>query len=241
MSAARVSWELGVHRSTFYAWYRRYQGVGATGLVPPGRRPPGATGTGIPPRVRHRVVEAALADPAKSPRELAWQFTDQERHFLSESSVYRILKAEDLITRSASVVLSEAKTFAHPTHRPNELWQTDFTYLQVVGWGWYYLSRLKRRQGRLGDTWFLDEVFVAINDQRQYLWRAVDQDGDLIDLLVQPRRDGRAAWRFFRKLLKSQRQEPCRLVTDELGSYRVAHRDVMVRRTIVRDKSEVPR
>ena len=104
-----------------------------------------------------------------------------------------------------------------------------------------YARRLKRRQGRLGDTWFLDEVFVAITGQRQYLWRAVDQDGDLIDLLVQPRRDGRAARRFFRKLLKSQRQEPCRLVTDKLGSYRVAHRDVMVRRTIVRDKSEVPR
>ena len=67
-----------------------------------------------------------------------------------------------------------------------------------------YARRLKRRQGRLGDTWFLDEVFVAINGQRQYLWRAVDQDGDLIDLLVQPRRDGRAARRFFRKLLKSQ-------------------------------------
>ena len=81
-----------------------------------------------------------------------------------------------------------------------------------------YARRLKRRQGRLGDTWFLDEVFVAINGQRQYLWRAVDQDGDLIDLLVQPRRDGRAARRFFRKLLKSQRQEPCRLVTDKLGS-----------------------
>ena len=90
-----------------------------------------------------------------------------------------------------------------------------------------YARRLKPRQGRLGDTWLLDEVFVAINGQRQYLWRAVDQDGDLIDLLVQPRRDGRTARRFFRKLLKSQRQEPCRLVTDKLGSYRVAQRDVM--------------
>ena len=55
-----------------------------------------------------------------------------------------------------------------------------------------YARQLKRRQGRLGDTWFLDEVFVTINGQRQYLWRAVDQDGDLIDILVQPRRDGRA-------------------------------------------------
>ena len=90
-----------------------------------------------------------------------------------------------------------------------------------------YARRLKRHQGRLGDTWFLDDVFITINGQRQYLWRAVDQDGDLIDLLVQPRRDGRAARRFFRRLLKGQRQEPVRLVTDKLGSYRVGHRDVM--------------
>ena len=68
-----------------------------------------------------------------------------------------------------------------------------------------YARRLKRRQGRLGDTWFLDEVFITMNGQRQYLWRAVDQDGDLIDLLVQPRRDARAARRFFRRLLKGQR------------------------------------
>ena len=90
-----------------------------------------------------------------------------------------------------------------------------------------YARQLKRRQGRLGDTWFLDEVFVTINGERQYLWRAVDQDGDLIDILVHPRRDARAARRFFRRLLNSQRQEPVRLVTDTLGSYRVAHRDVM--------------
>ena len=90
-----------------------------------------------------------------------------------------------------------------------------------------YARRLKRRQGRLGDTWFLDEVFITMNGQRQYLWRAVDQDGDLIDLLVQPRRDARAARRFFRRLLTGQRQEPSRLVTDKLGSYRVAHREIM--------------
>ena len=90
-----------------------------------------------------------------------------------------------------------------------------------------YARRLKRRQGRLGDSWFLDEVFVRINGQRQYLWRAVDQDGDLIDILVQSRRDGRAARRFFRKLLKSQRRKPFRLVSDKLESYGVAHRAVM--------------
>ena len=107
----------------------------------------------------------------------------------------------------------------------------NVTYETIRQWsikfGAQYARRLKRRQGRLGDTWYLDEVFVTINGERQYLWRAVDQDGDVIDILVQPRRDGRAARRFFRKLLKSQRKEPFRLVTDKLGSYRVAHREVM--------------
>ena len=107
----------------------------------------------------------------------------------------------------------------------------NVTYETIRQWcgkfGVQYARRLKRRQGRLGDTWYLDELFVTINGRRHYLWRAVDQDGDLIDILVQPRRDGRAARRFFRKLLKSQRQEPLRLVTDKLGSYRVAHREVM--------------
>jgi putative transposase len=86
---------------------------------------------------------------------------------------------------------------------------------------------LKRRQGRLGDTWHLDEVFITINGQRQYLWRAVDQDGDVLDILVQPRRDQSAAERFFRKLLKSRGTEPRWLVTDRLRSYGAAHRVVM--------------
>jgi putative transposase len=90
-----------------------------------------------------------------------------------------------------------------------------------------YARKLKRREGRLGDTWYLDEVFVTIQGQRQYLWRAVDQDGDVIDILIQPRRDRRAAKRFFRTLLKGQRSEPRRLVTDKLRSYSAAHRAVM--------------
>ncbi len=93
--------------------------------------------------------------------------------------------------------------------------------------GTEYARKLKRRDGRLGDTWFLDELFVTIHGQRQYLWRAVDQDGDVIDILVQPRRDRRAAERFFRKLLKGQGVEPNRLVTDKLRSYGAAHRTTM--------------
>jgi len=86
-----------------------------------------------------------------------------------------------------------------------------------------YARILRRRQGRLGDTWHLDELFVNIQGRLQYLWRAVDQDGDVIDILVQPRRDRRAAERFFRKLLKGQGRAPRRLITDKLRSYSAAH------------------
>ncbi len=99
--------------------------------------------------------------------------------------------------------------------------------LWCLTFGSAYARRLKRRQGRLGDTWHLDEVFVTIQGRRHYLWRAVDQDGDVIDILVQSHRDCRAATRFFRKLLKGQENKPVRLVTDKLSSYRAAHRAVV--------------
>ena len=99
--------------------------------------------------------------------------------------------------------------------------------LWCIKFGPEYARRLKRRQGRLGDTWHLDEVFIKIQGKRQYLWRAVDQDGDVLDILVQPRRDRKAAKRFFRKLLKGQARSPWRLVTDKLKSYSAAHREVM--------------
>ena len=84
-----------------------------------------------------------------------------------------------------------------------------------------YQRSLKRREGRHGDDWFVDEVFVSIAGQRHYLWRAVDQDGDVIDILVRRRRNRMAAERFFRKVLAGQRQEPRRTVTDGLSSYPV--------------------
>jgi putative transposase len=90
-----------------------------------------------------------------------------------------------------------------------------------------YARKLKRRQDRLGDTWFLDEVFVTINGKRQYLWRAVDQDGDVIDILVQSRRNRLAAERFLRKLLKGQGKTPLRIITDKLKSYGAALRTIM--------------
>ena len=86
------------------------------------------------------------------------------------------------------------------------------TYETVRQWcqkfGPAYARKLKKRQGRLGDTWYLDEVFITIQGEQQYLWRAVDQDGDTIDILVQRRRNQRAAERFLRRILKGQGGEP---------------------------------
>ncbi len=89
-----------------------------------------------------------------------------------------------------------------------------------------YARSLRRKQGRLGDTWFVDEVFVKIRGQLHYLWRAVDQDGDVIDILVTKRRNKHAAKGFFRRALKHQGKPPWQLVTDKLKSYPAAHREV---------------
>jgi len=105
------------------------------------------------------------------------------------------------------------------THETVRQWCREF--------GGQYARRLRKRQGSLGDIWFLDEVFVRIGGERHYLWRAVDQEGDTIDILVQSRRNRRAAKRFFRKLLRGQGSAPMQLVTDKLGSYRAAHRELM--------------
>ena len=90
-----------------------------------------------------------------------------------------------------------------------------------------YARKLKKRQGCLGNVWHIDEVFITIQGQRHYLWRAVDQDGDVIDILVQRRRNQRAAERFSRRLIKGQGGEPRWLITDKLRSYDSAHPTVM--------------
>ena len=131
--------------------------------------------------------------------------------------------------------------FPRPTHRfalsfrdvEDLLAQRSITvtYETVRQWcltfGPSYARTLRRRRGRQGDTWHLDELFVTLNGRRRYLWRAVDEDGDVLDILVQSRRNRRAAVRFFRKLLKRQGCVPRRLITDKLRSYPAARRIVM--------------
>ena len=93
--------------------------------------------------------------------------------------------------------------------------------------GGQYAKKIRSRAGRSGDAWHLDEVFISIRDERHYLWRAVDQDGETLDILMQPRRDKRAAKRFFRKLIKGMQYAPRKIITDKLRSYAAAHREVM--------------
>ena len=99
--------------------------------------------------------------------------------------------------------------------------------LWCIKFGRRYARRLKRRHQGYGDTFYIDEVFVKINGKQLYLWRAVDQEGDVIDVFLQSRRDGAAAKRFFKRLLRGHGGEPREIVTDKLRSYGVAHREMI--------------
>ena len=99
--------------------------------------------------------------------------------------------------------------------------------LWCIKFGALYARRLKRRHRGYGDTFYIDEVFVKINGKQHYLWRAVDQDGEVVDVYLQAKRDGAAAKRFFRRLKRSHGGEPRKVVSDKLRSYPVAHREMM--------------
>ena len=161
--------ELGINRSTFYEWYRRYLDEGYDGLAArkAARR---RFWNAIPCWERDKVVETALDQPDKSPRELAWMITDRRGYYISESSVYRILKAHDLLSTPSFEVITARDRFPQPTSRVNELWQTDFTYLKVVHWGWYFLSTVLDDYSRYILSWRLcsgmgsDEVKATVED-----------------------------------------------------------------------------
>ena len=176
--------ELQVPRSTFYRWYKQYQEEGPEGLID--HRPnPRQFWNRIPKEVKQQVVDLALEHPDRSPREIAWLFTDEKGYFISESSTYRILKRFDLIESPAFTVLSAADEFKHPTKRVNELWQTDFTYFKILGWGWYYLSTVLDDFSRYILAWKLTPT-MATTDVQATLQLALDKTG-LDHVLVEHR------------------------------------------------------
>ncbi len=133
--------KLGIPRTTFYRWYDKHL-IGGVEALEDRSPKPLRVWNRIPDEVRQQIVDLALEEPELSPRELAVRFTDIQRYFVSEASVYRLLKAHDLITSPAFVVIKAADEFRDKTTAINQMWQTDFTYIKIVGWGWYYLSTI---------------------------------------------------------------------------------------------------
>jgi putative transposase len=186
LSARRTLQQLGIPRATFYRWYSLCQTGGPDALndQPP---KPSRIWNRIPDDVRQQIVDLALEESELSPRELAVRFTDNTRYFVSESSVYRLLKALDLITSPAYLVIKAADEFRDKTCRPNELWQTDFTYLKVIGWGWFYLSTILDDYSRYIIAWKLCTTMKA-DDVTDTLEMALQASGcDHANVVHKPR------------------------------------------------------
>jgi transposase InsO family protein len=152
--------KLGIQPARFYRWYDRLQTGGLEALEDKASRPTRVWNR-IPDAIRERIVQLALDEPELSPRELATRFTDTANYFVSEASVYRLLKAHDLITSPAYIVMKAADEFKDKTTAPNQLWQTDFTYLKVTGWGWFYLSTVLDDFSRYIIAWKLCTTMKA--------------------------------------------------------------------------------
>ena len=166
----RVLEQIGIPRSTFYRWCDLYQTGGPEALDDCSPRP-------------DRVFD----EPELSPRELAVRFTDAERYFVSEASVYRLLKAHDLITSPAFIVMKAADEFKNKTTAPDQLWQTDFTYLKVTGWGWFYLSTVLDDFSRYIVAWKLCTTMKA-EDVTDTLELALQASGlDQVNVAHRPR------------------------------------------------------
>ena len=175
LSVKQTLRELDIPSSTFYDWYGRYHENGLDGLAdaePHTKR----FWNRIPDEEREKVKDIALELTEKSPRELAWHITDTFGYFISESSVYRILKSYDLITSPHYIVMKASDKFKNPTTRINEMWQTDFTYFKVIGWGWFFLSTVLDDYSRRILSW---KLFTTMNaeDVQETLDMAIAETG----------------------------------------------------------------
>ena len=186
LSARRALEKLGIPRTTFYRWYDRYLMRGGDALEDRSPKPTHVWNR-IPDDVRGKVVKLALKETELSPRELAVRFTDTEKYFVSEASVYRLLKAHDLISSPAFIVIKAASEFKDKTTAINQLWQTDFTYLKVIGWGWFYLSTILDDYSRYIIAWKLCTNMKA-EDVTDTLELALQASGcDQVHVVHKPR------------------------------------------------------
>lgn len=176
--------EVGLSRSTYYDWYRKYIAEGFEGLSNK-KSNPKRIWNRIPDEEREKVVALALELPEKSPRQLAWHITDKYGYYISESSVYRILKLYDLIPSPAYILISAGEKFQQPTRRVNELWQTDFTYFKIFGWGWYYMGSVLDDYSRYIISWKLFSSMSA-SDVKELLDMAVKKT-DITSISVKHR------------------------------------------------------
>lgn len=148
---------------------------------------PGRVWNKIPDHIRSDLIDMALEIPELSPRELAVRFTDTQGYFVSESSVYRLLKAHDLISSPAFIVMKAASEFRDKTTAINQMWQTDFTYLKIIGWGWMYLSTVLDDFSRYIISWKLCTT-MNTSDVTETLNMALDASGcDQANVLHKPR------------------------------------------------------
>jgi transposase InsO family protein len=139
------------------------------------RRPrPGFTWNKLPAQEQAAIIKLALEKPELSPRELT--YIDEQSSFVSESTIYRLLKAHDLITSPAYILMQARDKFQHPTTRVNEMWQTDFTYFKITGWGWYYLSTVLDDFSRFIIAWRLCASMSTRDCQTHWMMRYALQD-----------------------------------------------------------------
>ena len=175
VSANRTLKELGVPSSTFYKWYKKYLDGGFDALTV-SKRNQKQVWNKIPQQERNRVVDIALNKESFTCRELAWYITDTQKRYISESSVYRILRERGLITAPHHIVLTASDEFKRKTTYVNEMWQTDFSYFRITGWGNYYMGSVLDDYSRFIIAWDLLPNMKA-NDVRGTIDKAIINSG----------------------------------------------------------------
>ena len=164
LGVSRTLREIGINRSTFYKWYDNYLKYGKESLKP--RKRSKVQWNQIPDQIRKQIVDLALDHTDRSPRELACDMINKYGYYVSESSVYRILKSRGLIQVPAYDIVKAADKFRDPTVWVHQMWQTDFTYYKVIGWGWYYMSTVLDDYSRYIVEWELCSTMTTTDVER---------------------------------------------------------------------------